>query len=235
MLECWSEVPLRRPTFTEVHSRLRSWEGLASTGAPSSAIGGPPAIPAPMPPTNGGLLTSRSHSGKFQTLKQANKTLLIVFALKKAGSHSGSQHSSTGPSNNTGSTNLSGASVYPVMNGGNFYHQPSTAFSRGPLMSPVPSVGANSASSTYGGTSSVTSSLNCHPVNQHQQQQQQQFPVAYAQCVVPGFHSSMNGVRPSGPPVLLHGSGNNNGWVGRFNTSNAAYSGSSDGGKICNL
>lgn len=108
-------------------------------------------------------------------------------------------------------------------------------------MSPVPSVGGNSASSTYGGTSSVTSSLSCHPVHQsqqQQQQQQQQYPVCYAQSIVPGFHSAMNGIRPSGPPsVILHGSNNggNNGWVGRFNTSNAAYSGSSDGGKICNL
>jgi hypothetical protein len=102
-------------------------------------------------------------------------------------------------------------------------------------MSPVPSVGGNSASSTYGGTSSVTSSLGCHPAHQPQHQQQQ-YPVCYAQSIVPGFHSA-NGIRPSGPPsVILHGSSNgNNGWVGRFNTSNAAYSGSSDGGKICNL
>jgi receptor tyrosine kinase-like orphan receptor 1 len=63
MIECWSEVPLRRPTFTEVHNRLRSWEGLASVGAPSSSIGGPPPIPATLPPTNGAMLTSRSHSG----------------------------------------------------------------------------------------------------------------------------------------------------------------------------
>ena len=155
------------------------------------------------------------------------------------GSHSGSQHSSNGPSNNTGSTNLSGASVHPIMNGGgNFYHQPSV-YSRGPIMSPVPSVGANSASSTYGGTSSVASSSLSHP--QQQQQQQQQYPVCYAQSIVPGFHSAMNAqqhIRPNGP-VLLQGPGNgnglNSGWVGRFNTSNAAYSGSSDGGKICNL
>ncbi|XP_046446105.1 inactive tyrosine-protein kinase transmembrane receptor ROR1-like isoform X5 [Daphnia pulex] len=213
MIECWSEVPLRRPTFTEVHNRLRSWEGLASVGAPSSSIGGPPPIPATLPPTNGAMLTSRSHSG----------------------SHSGSQHSSTGPSNNTGSTNLSGASVHPIISGGNFYHQPGAPYSRGPVMSPVPSVGGNSASSTYGGTSSVTSSLGCHPAHQPQHQQQQ-YPVCYAQSIVPGFHSA-NGIRPSGPPsVILHGSSNgNNGWVGRFNTSNAAYSGSSDGGKICNL
>lgn len=150
---------------------------------------------------------------------------------KNPGSHSGSQHSSNGPSNNTGSTNLSGASVHPVMNGssGNFYHQPGS-YNRGPVMSPVPSVGANSASSTYGGTSSVASSVGCHP----QQQQQQQYPVCYAQSIVPGFHSMS---RPNNGPVILQSNSNgvNSGWVGRFNTSNAAYSGSSDGGKICNL
>ncbi|XP_065569518.1 tyrosine-protein kinase transmembrane receptor Ror-like isoform X2 [Artemia franciscana] len=32
MVECWCEVPLRRPTFQEIHTRLRSWEGLASSG-----------------------------------------------------------------------------------------------------------------------------------------------------------------------------------------------------------
>ena len=146
--------------------------------------------------------------------------------LKYEGSHSGSQHSSTGPSNNTGSTNLSGGSVHPhTMNSGNFYHQPGTQYSRGPLMSPVPSVGANSASSTYGGTSSVVSNVSSHP----------QYPVCYAQSIVPGMNApiSMNGMRMAGPSPVFHG--NNNGWVGRFNNSNAAYSGSSDGGKICNL
>lgn len=68
MVECWSEVPLRRPTFTEIHNRLRSWEGLASVGAPSSSIGGPPPIPAPLPPTSAGLLTSRSHSGMYDII-----------------------------------------------------------------------------------------------------------------------------------------------------------------------
>jgi len=201
MIECWSEVPLRRPTFPEMHNRLRSWEGLASVGAPSAiGMGGaPPPIPAPLPPPNSALLTSRSHSG----------------------SHSGSQHSSTGPSNNTGSTNLSGASVHP-MNGGNFYHQPGASYSRPPIMSPVPSVGANSASSTYGGTSSITSNVSSsHP----------HYPVCYAQSVIPGMNTSAgNGIRPGGIPSSF-----NNGWVGRFNTSNAAYSGSSDGSKICNL
>ena len=40
--------------------------------------------------------------------------------MRSIGSHSGSQHSSTGPSNNTGSTNLSGTSVHPI-GGGNWH------------------------------------------------------------------------------------------------------------------
>ena len=70
MIECWSEVPLRRPTFPEMHNRLRSWEGLASVGAPSAVgMGGaPPPIPAPLPPPNSALLTNRSHSGLLSLL-----------------------------------------------------------------------------------------------------------------------------------------------------------------------
>uniref|UniRef100_A0A0N7ZBW8 Tyrosine-protein kinase receptor n=2 Tax=Scylla olivacea TaxID=85551 RepID=A0A0N7ZBW8_SCYOL len=64
MVECWHEAPNRRPTFREIHGRLRSWQGL----------------------DNGGLAGTLSGS---------------------VSGHSGSQHSSTGPSNNTGSTNLS--------------------------------------------------------------------------------------------------------------------------------
>ena len=58
MVECWHEIPTRRPQFGEIHARLRHWEGV-STGYQST-----------------------SHS-------------------------LASEHSSTGPSNNTGSTNLS--------------------------------------------------------------------------------------------------------------------------------
>ncbi|XP_059479523.1 inactive tyrosine-protein kinase transmembrane receptor ROR1-like isoform X2 [Neocloeon triangulifer] len=62
MMECWHEVPYRRPSFPEIHARLRTWS----------------AMPAPTPshgaPSIGG---------------------------------SSSQRSSTGPSNNTGSTQLS--------------------------------------------------------------------------------------------------------------------------------
>uniref|UniRef100_T1IJ71 Tyrosine-protein kinase receptor n=1 Tax=Strigamia maritima TaxID=126957 RepID=T1IJ71_STRMM len=30
MIECWHEVPARRPSFKEIHSRLRTWDGLLS-------------------------------------------------------------------------------------------------------------------------------------------------------------------------------------------------------------
>lgn len=65
MVECWHEVPNRRPPFAEINARLRHWEGMS----------------------NGYQSTSHSMANTSQ--------------------HSGSQHSSTGPSNNTGSTNVS--------------------------------------------------------------------------------------------------------------------------------
>ena len=65
MVECWHEVPARRPSFAEIHARLRHWEGMSAG------------------------YQSTTHS------------------MCNASQHSGSQHSSTGPSNNTGSTNLS--------------------------------------------------------------------------------------------------------------------------------
>lgn len=71
MVECWHEVPNRRPTFAEIHNRLRHWEGYGSGYPPSTT----------------------SHS------------------MCNASQHSGSHHSSTGPSNNTGSTNLSNAQM----------------------------------------------------------------------------------------------------------------------------
>jgi len=68
MVECWHETPSRRPVFTEIHQRLRQWEGMGSVGYQPST-------------------TSHSMGNNSQ--------------------QSGSAHSSTGPSNNTGSTNLS--------------------------------------------------------------------------------------------------------------------------------
>ena len=35
MVECWHEVPSRRPTFSEIHARLRHWEGVAPAGGTS--------------------------------------------------------------------------------------------------------------------------------------------------------------------------------------------------------
>ena len=29
MVECWHELPNRRPTFSEIHARLRQWEGMS--------------------------------------------------------------------------------------------------------------------------------------------------------------------------------------------------------------
>ena len=32
MVECWHEIPTRRPPFAEIHARLRQWEGSGATG-----------------------------------------------------------------------------------------------------------------------------------------------------------------------------------------------------------
>jgi len=82
MVECWHEVPTRRPSFSEIHARLRHWEGM-SNGYQS---------------TNHSTCNASQYSGYYV-------------------GGNGSQHSSTGPSNNTGSTNLNGS-----LNGG--YSQP---------------------------------------------------------------------------------------------------------------
>ena len=82
MVECWHEVPTRRPSFSEIHARLRHWEGMS----------------------NGYQSTSHSTCNASQ------------YSGYYVGGN-GSQHSSTGPSNNTGSTNLNGS-----LNGG--YSQP---------------------------------------------------------------------------------------------------------------
>merc|ERR1719278_671642 len=88
MVECWHELPNRRPTFTEIHARLRQWEGM-SCGYQST------------------------HSNSQSMCGQSEKST--------------SQHSSTGPSNNTGSTNLSNQ-----YNGG--YSRPFQHIPSGPPM-----------------------------------------------------------------------------------------------------
>ncbi|PSN51826.1 hypothetical protein C0J52_17686 [Blattella germanica] len=81
MIECWHEVPSRRPQFPEINARLRSWWATSpnTCGSPDmSSSWTPPGGPAV--PSGGGAASS--YSG-------------------------GSQKSSTGPSNKTGSTQLS--------------------------------------------------------------------------------------------------------------------------------
>ncbi|XP_050427076.1 tyrosine-protein kinase transmembrane receptor Ror-like [Adelges cooleyi] len=35
MMECWHEAPVRRPNFTEIHSRLRQWAAMSVSSAPT--------------------------------------------------------------------------------------------------------------------------------------------------------------------------------------------------------
>merc|ERR1712025_993006 len=102
-VECWHELPNKRPTFTEIHARLRQWEGM-SCGYQST------------------------HSNSQSMCGQSDKST--------------SQHSSTGPSNNTGSTNLGNQ-----YNGG--YSRPFQHIPSGPPMGmTVAMAGAGQARST---------------------------------------------------------------------------------------
>jgi len=76
MVECWHEVPTRRPAFPEIHQRLRQWEGLGGS------LGG----------LGSGQPSYTSHQPSVQSSQ---------------GGQTSSAPSSTGPSNNTGSTGLS--------------------------------------------------------------------------------------------------------------------------------
>merc|ERR1719454_1210804 len=76
MVECWHELPGRRPAFPEIHQRLRQWEGLGGS------LGG----------LGSGQPSYTSHQPSVQSSQ---------------GGQTSSAPSSTGPSNNTGSTGLS--------------------------------------------------------------------------------------------------------------------------------
>lgn len=89
MVECWHEVPSRRPSFSEIHARLRHWEGM-SVGYQSTSHSICNA--SQHSGNNGGMLNGGMLNGGLNTIDNKDR---------------GSQHSSTGPSNNTGSTNLS--------------------------------------------------------------------------------------------------------------------------------
>ena len=128
MVECWHEVPGRRPSFAEIHNRLRHWEGFGTQYPPSTT----------------------SHS------------------VCNASQHSGSHHSSTGPSNNTGSTNLSNAQLMQQ------------AYARGvsPYMGHMVQMGGNGAPQSmlvgaYGGQGMYQQQQHQHHHQQQQQQQQQ--------------------------------------------------------------
>merc|ERR1712223_2128935 len=131
MVECWHEVPGRRPTFAEIHNRLRHWEGFGTGAYPPSTT---------------------SHS------------------MCNASQHSGSHHSSTGPSNNTGSTNLSNAQMMQQ------------AYARGvsPYMGHMAvQMGGNGAPQSmllgaYGGQGMYQQQQQQHHQSQQQQQQQGQ-------------------------------------------------------------
>ena len=129
MVECWHEVPGRRPTFAEIHNRLRHWEGFGTGAYPPSTT---------------------SHS------------------MCNASQHSGSHHSSTGPSNNTGSTNLSNAQQMQMQQ----------AFARGvsPYMGHMVQMGGNGAPQSmlvgaYGGQGMYQQQQQQVPTTQNQQHQ----------------------------------------------------------------
>ncbi|XP_013380746.1 inactive tyrosine-protein kinase transmembrane receptor ROR1 [Lingula anatina] len=80
MVECWHEMPARRPTFNEIHMRLRQWRGeLIATQFPQHNL-------------------AQSHSGHSSSTQHSS------------GRSQQSHHSSTGPSNNTTTTGLTGSS-----------------------------------------------------------------------------------------------------------------------------
>merc|ERR1719154_279645 len=40
MVECWHEIPTRRPSFSEIHDRLMKWEGVSPNNMSQSLGGG---------------------------------------------------------------------------------------------------------------------------------------------------------------------------------------------------
>lgn len=83
MIECWHEVPSRRPQFPEINSRLRSWW--------------------PTSPNACGVLGNYHPTGPLDV----SSNWAPPVAATASSYSGGSQKSSTGPSNKTGSTQLS--------------------------------------------------------------------------------------------------------------------------------
>ena len=86
MVECWHEMPVRRPNFKEIHSRLKHWK-IEMTGI--NHMPPPPALNA-----------AQSHSGHSGHSSSTHNSGM-------------SHHSSTGPSNNTTTTALTTNSMGP--------------------------------------------------------------------------------------------------------------------------
>lgn len=100
MVECWHEMPLRRPNFKEIHQKLRQWKNeILSNPHLFNHVNN---INAP-----------HSHSGHSSSTHNSGQSGQV------------SHHSSTGPSNNTASTGLTGAShqvAPPIHNFGAFHN-----------------------------------------------------------------------------------------------------------------
>ncbi|KAK3777664.1 hypothetical protein RRG08_021775 [Elysia crispata] len=89
MVECWHEMPARRPPFREIHARLRTWRNELSVNVNVTG-----ATPTAGPWT----ALSASNSGHSSSTQQSGQ------------SSQPSHQSSTGPSNNTNLTGLTGSS-----------------------------------------------------------------------------------------------------------------------------
>ncbi|XP_076441150.1 inactive tyrosine-protein kinase transmembrane receptor ROR1-like [Babylonia areolata] len=83
MMECWNEIPSRRPPFRECHARLRSWKGE--------------------------LMAAAAQSNPHWSLSQSQSAHSSSTGHQSSQSQP-SHHSSTGPSNNTAMTGLTGSS-----------------------------------------------------------------------------------------------------------------------------
>ncbi len=144
MVECWHEVPTRRPPFAEIHSRLRHWEGYSGGGGSN---------PYQQSTTSQSMGNQSQHSGSV------------------------SHHSSTGPSNNTGSTHLSNAQHHQFLQqqagGGGFRPGVATGHPPGSYMSHV-QIGPNGGQQTMLGYGQPPPPPPGQPMYHPQQQQQQQ-------------------------------------------------------------
>ncbi|GFN85474.1 tyrosine-protein kinase receptor [Plakobranchus ocellatus] len=145
MVECWHEMPARRPPFREIHARLRNWRNELSVNVN---------IVAAVPNTGPWTALSASNSGHSSSTQQSGQS-----------SSQPSHQSSTGPSNNTNLTGLTGSSnnseLPPPLYTPHFL--PYTSGMDGTLS--VPYNGTSGASGLGSGAAAYT-------LAQHQQQMQ---------------------------------------------------------------